>query len=234
MARGAKNVAMPANQEIKEDISMIIDYRNNKEFALKNGVKPENNLGETHFSQGKVVTDTTFRNFDHLCVENTVFENCTFEDSQTISFESCQIKGCNFKNVYQVEGARTDFYDSVFKDCCSDGPFLTIDSQGQAKGCTFDTITALSNQGYIIWSGYGKKHEVEKIVDCKFIDCQVESEDGELFHCYYFKPLSSYRTVSVDNVDYESCHFDNCTTIADAIELENDFEIIGSFISEEE
>lgn len=213
---------------------MIIDYKNNKEFALANGVKPENAFGEVHFSQGKVVTDTTFCNFGHLCVEKTIFENCTFENCQTVSFESCQIKNCNFKNVCSIEGARTNFYGCLFKECCSDGPLLTIDSYGQAKGCTFETITALGDQGYVIWSGYGKKHEVEMVVDCKFIDCQVESEDKELCHCYYFKPLSSFRTVQVDNLDYESCHFDNCTTIAETLRSESDIEIIGSFVSEDD
>ena len=70
------------------------------------------------------------------------------------------------------------------------------------------------------------------VVDCKFIDCQVESEDKELCHCYYFKPLSSFRTVQVDNLDYESCHFDNCTTIAGALGSEGNSEIIGGFVSE--
>lgn len=189
---------------------MIIDYKNNKEFALVNGVKPENTYGEAYFSQGKVVNDTTFCNFDHLCVEHTIFENCTFENCNTITFNYCQIKNCSFKNDCRIEGNRTSFYDCHFKECCAEGPFLLVDSYGPVKGCTFETITTLGCQGYIIWSGYGKKHEVEKIVDCKFIDCQTESEDGEFFHCYYFKPFSSFRTVTVDNIDYESCSFKAC------------------------
>ena len=43
-----------------------------------------------------------------------------------------------------------------------------------------------------------------------------------------------YRIVQVDNVNYESCHFDKCTTIAEAIKSENEIEIIGNFVSEEE
>lgn len=192
---------------------MILDYKNNKAFALENGVKEENNIGETWFSGGAVVTGVTFCNFNNLCTENTVFENCTFENCQTVSFESCQIKNCTFKNVCNIDGTRTNFYDCTFKDSCSDGPFLVIDSRGQVKGCTFDTITALGDQSYIIWSGYGKKHEIEMIVDCSFNDCQVESEDGKLCHCYYFKPFSSFRTIEADNLDYASCHFNNCTNI---------------------
>jgi hypothetical protein len=192
---------------------MVLDYKNNKEFALSNGVKEENNIGEVWFSGGTVVTGVTFRNFNHLCTEDMVFENCIFEDCQNISFESCQIKNCNFKNVCDVEGVRTNFYDSTFKERCADGPLLTIDSHGQVKGCNFETITALSDQGYVIYSVYGKKHEVEEIVDCKFIDCQVENEDCELCYCSYFKPLSSFKTVQVDNVDYESCNFESCGPI---------------------
>lgn len=192
---------------------MIIDYKNDREFALSNGVSPENGIGETQFSGGELVTDTTFRNFDHLCAEDTVFENCSFESCREITFDGCEIKGCSFKNICNVEGVRSGFNDCVFKECTSQGPFLYIDSRGSVKACTFESITALGDDGYIIRSGYGKKKEVEEIVDCSFTDCRAESEDSELCSCFYFKPLSSFRTVSVNNVDYDSCNFENCTTI---------------------
>ena len=189
---------------------MIIDYKNNKEFALANGVQPENRFGETHFSNGKIVTGVKLRNFVHLCVENTIFENCNFEECKNISFRDCQVKNCTFKNNCSVDGYRTGFYDCYFTECCAEGPFLVIDTNGPVKGCTFENMTALGDQGYIIWSGYGKKHEIELIENCKFIDCQAESEDGKLCHCYYFKPFSSFKTVTVDNIDYETCDFEIC------------------------
>ncbi|MBR4880924.1 MAG: hypothetical protein IKU19_03260 [Clostridia bacterium] len=197
---------------------MIIDYKNDREFALANGVTPENRIGRTEFSGGSVVTAATFRNFNHLCVEDTVFENCIFEDCHEVSFESCQIKNCTFKNVCGVEGVRTSFYGCKFEKCCSNGPLLTIDSHGQVMGCVFETVTALGDDGYIIYSVYGKKHEVEDVVDCSFIDCQVESEDGKLCYCAYFKPLSSFNTVKTDNVDYESCHFDRCGSVESGLD----------------
>lgn len=81
---------------------MIIDYKNENEFALSNGVKPENNIGETWFEGEDVCKGITFKNFFHLCVEHTVFEDCVF-----------------------------------------------------------DTITALNDQGYIIYSVYGKKRKLK-------------------------------------------------------------------------
>lgn len=184
---------------------MIIDYKNDKESALLNGVMPENSIGETHFVLERKVKDITFRNFNKLCIENTCFENCIFENCQCVSTESCHIEKCVFKNVDNIEGVRTDFSNCIFTGCCSDGPFLVIDSHGCVEDCTFETITTLGDDGYIIYSVYGKKSEVEIISGCKFIDCQVESEDGKYCYCAYFKPFSSYNTVRADNVDYETC-----------------------------
>lgn len=59
---------------------MLLDYTNNKEFALANGVIPENSTGETHFVIDKVVRDTTFLNFFNLYIEDACFENCIFEN----------------------------------------------------------------------------------------------------------------------------------------------------------
>ena len=42
---------------------MIIDYKNENEFALSNGVKPENNIGETWFEGEDVCKGITFKNF---------------------------------------------------------------------------------------------------------------------------------------------------------------------------
>ena len=42
---------------------MIIDYKNENEFALSNGVKPENNIGETWFEGEDVCKGITLKNF---------------------------------------------------------------------------------------------------------------------------------------------------------------------------
>lgn len=189
---------------------MILDYRNNKEFALANGIKLENNIGEIWFNTDKMCKDITFRNLHHLCVEGVFFENCSFENCHQLTVDECQMKGCTFKNVDEIEGVRTDFDDCSFKNCCcSDGPFLVIDSNGHAKNCTFDTITVLGDQGYVIYSVYGEKSDVKKITGCKFVDCKVENEDGKLCYCAYFKPFSSHKTIKTDNLDYETCDIDS-------------------------
>lgn len=184
---------------------MILDYTNNKEFALANGVMPENSTGETYFVIDKVVRDVTFRNFFNLCIEDACFENCIFENCGRVSTESCHMEGCTFKNVNNIEGVRTNFNNCTFSECCSDGPLLVIDSHGCVEDCVFDTITTLGDDGYIIYSVYGKKNEVEMVSGCKFIDCQVESVGGKYCYCAYFKPFSSYKTIEIDNVDYDTC-----------------------------
>jgi hypothetical protein len=183
---------------------MILDYKNNKEFLLENGIMPENNLGETHFVVDKIVRDITFKNFFNLCIEDMCLENCSFENCHCVTIENAHIERCTFKNVDSVASTRVSFENCTFSCCCSDGAFLSIDS-GSVENCVFDTITTLGEDGYVIDSVYGKKHEVEMIKNCKFVDCQVESEDGKLCNCCYFKPFSSSNTVAIDNIDYDTC-----------------------------
>ena len=191
---------------------MIIDYKNDREFALANGVAPEDIFGEIHFSGGRVVTDVTFRNFHHLCVDDTIFERCTFEDCSCISLSSCQVKECTFRNTGDVTGHYTNFFGCTFHRCRSEGALLVIDSQGRVEGCTFDNITALWEDGYVVQSFYGKQQEVEKVIGCRFIDCQVENEAGDMCRCSYSKSFPS-RTIEEDHADYATCHFERCSRV---------------------
>ena len=183
---------------------MTLDYKNDKEFALENGIMPENNLGETHFVIDKIVRDITFKNFSNLCIADMCLENCAFENCHCITIENGHFERCTFKNVDEISSTRVSFNDCNFNSCCSDSTFLSVDS-GSVEGCTFDTITVLEEEGYVIDSVYSKKHEVEMIKNCKFIDCQVERKNGQLCHCCYFKPFSSYHTNPVDNFDHNTC-----------------------------
>ena len=183
---------------------MIIDAHD-KAAAFAHGVEPENACGETFFDGGDVCRDVTFRNFAHLCMEETLFINCTFEDCLSVAPDECRMIGCTFKNVNNIESVRTDFTACTFIQCCAEGPFLTIDSQGKVDGCVFDTITALGEDGYAIYAVYGNRSDVQAISRCTFTDCQVENDEGSLCYCAYFKPYSSYRTIEIDNVDYNTC-----------------------------
>lgn len=188
---------------------MILDYKENLEFALANGVSLDSNSEEARFEGKQRCDKITFKNFPHLCLDDAICENCTFENCHEITIENSEVKNCTFVNIDNINGFCTDFNDSNFSNSCSKGPFLTIDTQGCAYGCTFDNITALGDDGYVIYSVYGKKHDVETISECKFINCVVESEDEEVCHCAYFKPFSSISTITIDNIDYDSCVFEN-------------------------
>lgn len=210
---------------------MIIDYKNSKFMTEKNKIlnltMPCETCVSTDCSHSKVVIlewieyssdgsellfkidkkceNIHFKNFPSLHIKDKDIKNCVFENCHEISTENSRISGCVFKNVGNIFGHYTDFQDSVFKECCSYGPLLVIDSGGRVNNCTFETITTLGDDGYVVSSNFDKKEEVTKITNCKFIDCQVESEDGELCRCSYFKAFSSFNTVPVDNVDYDTC-----------------------------
>ena len=186
---------------------MIIDYKNQEQIK-ELGFRINKEHGRVFVSVNGDYDGLTFCNFPTITTDGTNFTNCTFENTQAIEFSQADVKNCTFRNVSEISGHFTDFSDCTFVHCCSQGPLLTIDNVGSVEDCTFETITALGDDGYIIYSVYGKKKDVREIKDCKFIDCSVESEDSELTYCCYYKPLSSYKTVDIDNVDYESCVFD--------------------------
>ena len=186
---------------------MIIDY-NDKEQLKELKFKVNAEYGRVYVSVDGGYDGMTFRNFPTITTDGTNFKNCIFEDTQAIEFSQGNVLNCTFRNVSEICGHFTDFSGCTFTQCCSQGPLLTIDNVGSVEGCTFETITALGDDGYVIYSVYGKKKDVQEIKNCKFIDCEVESEDGELTYCCYYKPLSSYKTVQIDNIDYDSCVFD--------------------------
>lgn len=158
------------------------------------------------FSIPLVCKDTTFKNFPNLRVEQEItFVNCIFENCSQVAFEGCCLQNCTFKNVNCIEGHTTDFDGCTFTGCCSQGPLLTIDTKGKISHCNFDSITALGGDGYVIDAVYKTKEDVQSIEHCTFFDCQVESEDGTLCSCSYFKPFSSVRTVSINNLDLQTC-----------------------------
>ena len=171
----------------------------------KSHFSPVNAYGETHYENPDGIKDATFCNFQHLYAKNTRFENCFFADCAQITAEHCEMVNCTFHNVNAVTGDHTDFLNGTFEQCCSTGPLLTIDSQGRVEDCTFDTITTLGEDGYVIDAAYRRKEDVEYISGCRFWDCNVETEDGKLCSCCYFRPFSSYAAIPIDNVDYETC-----------------------------
>ena len=199
---------------------MIIDYQNQEQMK-ELGFRINKEHGRVFVSVDGDYDCVTFRNFPTITTDDTDFINCTFENTQAIEFSQADVKNCTFRNVSEVSGHFTDFSGCIFVECCSQGPLLTIDNVGSVEGCTFETITALGDDGYVIYSVYGKKKDVREIKNCKFLDCEVENEDGELTYCCYYKPFSSYKTVDIDNVDFWSCDFGEGVPI-----------LIGSFETE--
>ena len=150
-----------------------------------------------------------FRNFPAITSQDTAFVNCTFENCQIVKISKGIVENCVFQNVSNIQSHQTEFKECSFIQCCSQGPLLIINA-GKMNGCTFNTITSFTDDGYIVYSIYEKKSKVKSIKNCRFVDCQVENKANCLTHCVYFKPLSSRKTISVDNVDYDTCIFENC------------------------
>ena len=185
---------------------MIIDYLN-KERLKELGVRVNEEHGRVFVGGNEDFEGKIFRNFPTITTDGTNFTNCVFEDTQAVEFSQGTITNCMFRNVSQVSGHYTDFKNCKFIECCSQGPLLTIDSAGSVEGCLFETITALGEDGYVIYSVYGKKKDVKEIKNCKFIDCKAESEDGLFTYCAYYTRFLSCKIKEIENIDANSCDF---------------------------
>ena len=193
---------------VKENKNMVIDYLKKDEAEIFE-VFEITSRGEINYHSEKEVEGITFLNFPNIHLEGALFKNCRFENCQEVEAYQCKINDCVFHNVSEITGHYTDFYGCTFEHCCSQGPLLTIDSDGSIEHCVFNTISALTEDGYVIFSAYDKKSDIKDIVDCYFADCEVENDEGELAYCVYFKPFSSRKSVEIDNFDRDSCVFRN-------------------------
>jgi len=166
-----------------------------------------------------------FENCGELDLQNGSVENCRFEKCREVNFGGCSLTGtilrecdkisandsdverCEFYAISSIEVLNAGFDECSFSHCTSDGVFLYTDHY--IDHCTFEQITARGEDGYIIDSTFRKKGDVKEIMNCRFVGCQVENEDGVLTRCEYFKAFSSYKTVSTDNIDYDTCVFEH-------------------------
>ena len=185
---------------------MIIDYLD-KENMKQLNFRVNNEYGRVFVSVAGDFEGVTFRNFPTITTDGTNFMNCTFENTQSVEFSQGDVIHCTFKNVSRISGHYTNFSDSSFVQCCSNGPLLTIDCAGKVEGCSFETITTLGDDGYVIFSVYVDKKEVKQIKNCKFIDCRVESADKSIAYCSYYYGIMSRRKKEIDNIDQWSCDF---------------------------
>ena len=171
------------------------------------GVKDPDDNGNIYFCGEPPYDGITFRNFPNLYLEslkNAVFKKCTFENCDEVAVYGCKMIGCHFKNVSGVNGHYTDFINCEFLQCCSQGPFLSIEGRGEVRDCCFDNITALgkNGDGYLIYSVYDKKSDVKLIKNCHFTGCSAENDEYLWSYCAYFAASKKrYELKRTDNWD---------------------------------
>ena len=180
-----------------ESVVRVIDY-NDKEQLKSLGIKEASQYGRVYFGDDEEFERVKFCNFPILVTDGANFVECVFENIKKLEFSMCEAERCTFTSVSEIEGGYTNFTDCLFCDCVSDGAFLTIDSAGKVNGCTFRSVTAHGEEGYIIYSVFARKKEVTDIELCRFYDCKAENAEGELAHCCFFLPFSSYKTKDCD------------------------------------
>ena len=185
---------------------MIIDYLN-RDHAVSCGMEITEEHGQIRFRNDSGFSGVTFINFFDVNFEDMTLTDCTFKDCHEISVHECTLEGCTFCNVSGVYAQFSMLKGCTFEGCCSSyDSLLTLESEGEIDGCTFQYVTVLGEDGHIIHSIYDGKDKVRPIRNCRFEDCEVES--GEMICCEYLVSKVVYRKEKVNNVDRASCCFD--------------------------
>ena len=159
---------------------------------------------QIRFCGGSEIQDALFVNFPNITFEGIPLKNCTFKDCQEVFVHGCTLDGCRYENVSLAYAQFSNLKNCVFDTCCSNGPLLTLEAEGEIEGCTFRHITALGEGGHIIRSIYQGKEKVRPLKNCRFEDCEAES--GKSVLCEYLVAVEMYKTETVDNIDHTSCH----------------------------
>ena len=201
-----KAMIYPLAKVKEKEKNMIVDC-NNQEQIRGLGFRVNKKHERVFISGNGEYGGIVFRNFPTVTTDGANFTGCIFENTQAIEFSRAKVKNCTFRNVSEISGHFTDFSGCTFVRCHSQGPFLTVDYAGSVEGCTFQTVTALGRDGYVIYSIYGRKKDVREIKRCKFIDCRAESRDGLITYASYYTSRFSHKTKEIENVDLRSCDF---------------------------
>lgn len=172
---------------------MILDWKNDQEFALSNGVR-KGNYGETIYFCGKsessdenfldrwdainahgIFKDIVFKNFPTLNLNNSTYENCTFENCGDVHADECEMIYCSFINTDFVMGDRTGFYGCNFSDSKAWVTFLSVDKECKVDGCTFKNISVKGFETHVCRMIGDKEKNIRYLTNCKFIDCTLEN-----------------------------------------------------------
>lgn len=182
---------------------MVIDYKSN--WQEVNDLIKKDCIGDFCLNEDVDCRSITFRNFPNLHIEDNVVADCVFEHCGLIVLCSCDVEDCTFDDIKEINGNETTFEKCTFKNCHAESSVLTIEGYGVVEQCNFINNSAKGDDGYIIYSVFNKKSDVRYITDCCFEKCTIENEEDELTYCAYFLPLSSTKTNSISNFDYDTC-----------------------------
>lgn len=185
---------------------MILDYKNNLENALENGIEKQGNtICFKKEDDDRKFEGITFKNFPNLYLEDCELTNCTFENCDELNIDESIVKECTFLNIPNIYAVRTDFCNCTFKDVETEEFMLSMDTYGDVDGCTFENIRIKENVGKcaICDIAIDGKKDFYYITNCSFINCSLENEYDELSVCTYKNILGKEEIVG--NVDYETC-----------------------------
>lgn len=191
---------------------MILDYKNDPEYAVKNGIEVnkiyKSELSYIYFNkdiENGSYEGITFKNFPDLYLGDATFTNCIFENCGSIEISRGTLRSCIFEATPIIIGIHTDFYDCTFKNVVTEEAMLSVCSDGEVSGCNFENIRATgeAEDSVICEMIVDRASQVGYLTDCRFKNCTLEDECGSLSICKY-KTLFG-KQVWLKNIDEDSC-----------------------------
>ena len=180
---------------------MILDWKNNKEEALANGISEKEKIGVYYvLMEGSLVENYTFRNFENLEFEEDAFiKNCVFENCGSLTFDCCTLENCNFSHIDTIYAVDTSLNNSQFKELeCSNDAVLCLEDS-VISHCVFDNIT-LTNDAYLC-DGVGGC----LIEECSFSDIKTSRQDREIANCTEQTGFIFKREKQISIIDEDTC-----------------------------
>lgn len=202
---------------------MVLDWLNDREFALKNGIRiigreeepllymcqTSENENESYedwhnaVSGGGKYREIAFKNFPNLYLNNATFDNCTFENCGMVNSDGCTIRNCSFSGIgASVSGILTVFDNCSFSDSEPDQAVLYIDDYCKVDGCVFKNIQAKGEHGQICRMASDREKNIGFLTNCRFENCTLEEKYNLISSCSYKTFFGKWQ--EMDNLD-ENC-----------------------------
>lgn len=135
--------AEPEVEEEKKDTRIILDWKEDKEFCLQNGIE----INSRDNIKLVLQRDCIIRNFKKIEVDDAQLENCSFENCDSITINDGFITKCTFSNIGCFWLNDVKILQSTFQNLeyCDEDEALFYLSDTKISESVFENISLQDN-----------------------------------------------------------------------------------------